>query len=95
VILALVPLVGVLVGLGAWFGLRGFGAMDVLGGAPAKTGWREERRERPQDYSGGLAGVRERIDNLPQGCLWAVIGVSALWVLGWIVLLVIGVSLLS
>lgn len=107
-ILLLIPLAGIMLGLGLWAALRGFGALNLPGAEPSSRGgggppWtsreRRDSRERMWRPSGsdGYAptGIRERIENLPQGCLFAVIITAGVWVLGWLIVLVVGLSYLS
>lgn len=105
-ILLLIPLAGLLLGLGLWVGLRGLG-MPSLGVDRPDRGWRGSERERrdggegfswrPSAYSSssGGGGLREWADRMPAGCLIAVIAVSGLWILGWLIFLVFGLNLLS
>lgn len=84
------PLLGVLVGLLLYGGLRLTGAFGTLGDvAPRREsggGWRERTR--------GMS-LRERAEEIPRGCLISVIAAAAVWCLGWIVVLGIGLDLLS
>lgn len=86
-ILLLIPVAGIVLGVAAWAVLRGMGALNVLGvegRVPAET---RQRRE--------PSNLRERVEDIPQGCLIAVIVVTGLWVLGWLVVLIVGLSVLS
>jgi hypothetical protein len=108
VTLLLIPLVGIVLGVLAYLGLRAAGVFNVLGAEPAP--WRAAperaprrertaRRERDTLISwprfGYGPGLTERFESAPRGCLYAIIGVTAIWILGWLVLLVVGLSLLS
>ncbi|HEX6595738.1 MAG TPA: hypothetical protein VF045_02310 [Acidimicrobiales bacterium] len=95
----LIPLVGIAVGLGLWALLRGVNAFNVPDADPSGSygggGGRVATRSSGTWAESRGGSVRERIDALPQGCLIGVIVVAALWILGWIVVLLIGLSLLS
>lgn len=81
------PLLGVLVGLLLYGGLRVTGAFGTLGDVGRQSeGWRDRTR--------GLS-LRERAEEIPRGCLVAVIAAAAVWTLGWLILLVIGLNLLG
>ena len=86
-ILILVPLLGIVVGLLLYGGLRVTGAFGTLGDVGRQQdGWRERTR--------GLS-LRERAEEIPRGCLLAVVVAAAVWVLGWLIVLVIGLNLLG
>lgn len=90
----LVPILGIAVGVGMWFVLRGIGAMDVPGADPGGGGgYRAPAASRWQESRGG--SLRERIDALPAGCLIGVTVAAGLWVLGWVIVLIVGLSLLA
>ncbi len=98
-ILLLIPVAGLVLGLGLWVGLRRFDAL-TLGFDGTDRASRRDRRSggggfslRPGSFRS--EGVREWADNLPQGCLIGVIAVSVLWILAWLGLLIFGLSLLS
>ncbi len=98
IVALLIPLVGVAVGLGLWALLRGVNAFNVPDADPAGSysgGGRAATRSSGSWAESRGGSIRERIDALPQGCLIGVIVVAALWILGWIVVLLIGLSLLS
>ena len=86
-ILLLIPLAGIVLGVALWGVLRGMGALNVLGVEGRVPQQTRERRE--------ATNLRERIEDIPQGCLIAVIAVTGLWILGWLVVLIIGLSVLS
>ena len=100
--LLLIPLAGIVLGVAAYLGLRAAGVFDVLGADPEP--WRARRERRPGQereprtlwprYGFG-PNLTERVEEAPRGCLYAIIGVTAIWVLGWLVVLVIGLSILS
>lgn len=109
-ILVLIPLAGIMLGLGLWAALRSFGALNLPGadsssgrarGAPWTSRQPREQREPaprawgPSSESYGTTGIRERIESLPQGCLLAVIITAGVWILGWLIVLVVGLSYLS
>ena len=93
IVALLIPLVAVGLGVGLWFLLRGVGALNVPG--------TESRGASTGGYSGSSwsasrgGSVRERIDALPAGCLIGVIVTAGLWILGWVIVLIVGLSLLS
>ncbi|MFP5320032.1 MAG: hypothetical protein ACLGI2_17290 [Acidimicrobiia bacterium] len=94
IVALLIPLVAVALGVGLWFLLRGVGAFNVPGADPG-AGY-GGGGYRPSTWEASRGGsVRERIDALPQGCLIGVIVVSGLWILGWVIALFIGLSLLT
>ncbi len=83
------PLLGVIVGLLLYGGLKltgAFGTLGDVGPRPAGEGWRDRTR--------GLS-LRERAEEIPRGCLVAVIAVTAVWCIGWIIVLGIGLNLLT
>lgn len=106
-ILLLIPLVGIVLGVAAYLGLRAAGVFNVLGAEPGpRRRGREERESgvRPSDVRGmGISWPRfgygpnlfDRTEGAPRGCLYAIIGVTAVWILGWLVVLIIGLSILS
>jgi hypothetical protein len=87
VILLLIPLAGIVLGVVLWGVLRGMGVLNVLGIEGRVAAPSRERRE--------PSNLRERVEDIPQGCLIAVIAVTALWTVGWLVVLLIGLSVLS
>ena len=91
-ILLLIPVAGIFLGLGLWAAFRGLGALNVLGadsgGSGRGTRAARYERERP-------ASVREWLAQIRPGCLVAVISVAAVWILGWLIVLIIGLSFLS
>lgn len=93
IVALLIPLVAVALGVGLWFLLRGMGALNVPSADPAPGYGGGYRASTWQASRGG--SFRERIDALPQGCLIGVVVVAGLWILGWIVALIIGLSLLT
>jgi hypothetical protein len=98
VILVLVPLVGVVLGVGLYLVLRAAGVLNVLGGDPsprARGGMRETWAARPRREPGASVTLADRVDSIPRGCLYAILAVSAVWIIGWLVVLGIGLSLLS
>ena len=97
-ILVLIPLAGIALGVGLWALLRGLGALNIPGGDPGGGSRRGDGGgggwSRSPTYSAPTS-LRERIEDLPQGCLFAVIGVAGIWILGWVILLLVGLSLLT
>jgi hypothetical protein len=93
VILVLVPLVGVVLGVALYVILRGIGVFNILGGEPPT---REARSYRASGEwrSRGLS-LGERLDAVPRGCLIAIIVVAGIWIIGWLVVLLVGLSFLS
>lgn len=107
-ILLLIPLGGLVLGLGLWLGLRGLGALSMDGDVrPARSeraGWRERRELRADGRGGGGGrfsfgstpqGVREWAERVPTGCLIAVIATTGLWILAWLIFLIVGLNFLS
>lgn len=86
-LLVLIPVAGVLLGAGLWLGMRGLGAFDSLdGGSPSgRSSWRDR----------GPLSVRERIQEAPSGCLLSIVIACGVWTLAWLVVLVVGLSLMS
>ena len=100
--LLLIPLVGIVLGVAAYLGLRAAGVFNVLGTEPEP--WRPARgRPSSHEREPGMSWPRfgygsnltERAEQAPRGCLYAIIAVTAVWILGWLVLLVIGLNILS
>lgn len=105
-ILLLIPLAGLVLGVGLWIGLRGLEALSLGGSTrPERESWRERRgsRERFSFASSGSSGssgsssqgVREWAERIPPGWLIAVIAATGVWVLGWLVILIVGLNFLS
>ncbi len=98
-ILLLIPLGGLVLGLGLWVGLRGLGALSMGGERPARAGFRERRDDRagraPSSFRPAPEGLREWAERVPQGCLIAVIVLTGLWVIAWLIFLIFGLNLLS
>jgi hypothetical protein len=96
VILILIPLVAAGLGVGVWAALRGVGALNFPGADSSSSSWSDSpprwRDREPRATPGSLG---ERIDQVPRGCLIAVIAAAGVWILAWLVLLVVGLSLLS
>lgn len=99
-ILILIPVAGIVLGVGLWVALRGLGALNMPGSEPGPS--RPERRERPMPtattsyyYGESSSGFRGWLDNIPQWALLTVIGLSGVWILGWLIVLIIGLSMLS
>ena len=90
-ILLLIPVAGLLLGLGLWAAFRGMGALNVLG-VEGSGPMRRDRayRDRPRPTS-----IREWFLQIRPGCLVAVIVAAGVWVLGWLIVLIIGLSYLS
>jgi hypothetical protein len=108
VTLLLIPLAGIVLGVLAYLGLRASGVFNVLGAEPeTRRGGRERgsRRERTAVHDRGTLiswprfgygpALTDRFEGAPRGCLYAIIAVTAIWILGWLVLLVVGLSILS
>ena len=100
--LLLIPLAGVVLGVAAYLGLRAAGVFNVLGGEPEP--WRPTREAKRPHPAGPTSSwprfgygvsLTERAEQAPRGCLYAIIGVTAVWILGWLVVLVIGLNILS
>lgn len=85
-ILVLVPVLCAVVGLLLYVGLRLTGAFGVVGD-DGGSGWRAS--------GGGDLTLRERVNEISPGWLLAVIVVASLWILGWLIVLGIGLNLLS
>lgn len=98
IVALLIPVVAIGLGVGLWFLLRGVDALNVPGAEPAASSYRGGYGS---GYGGGSwsasrgGSVRERIDALPAGCLIGVIVVAGLWILGWVIVLIVGLSFLS
>ena len=88
-ILVLVPLLGVVVGLVLYAALRATGAFGVFAGSEASS---TVSRSRASDASSSLG---ERIRGVSPGCLIAVIAAAAVWILGWFIVLAVGLNLLT
>ena len=98
-ILVLVPLAGVVLGIGLYLALRAAGVLNVLGGdvgpresRSLRTTWGERAASR---HDNGPLSVRERAQDIPSGCLLAIIIATAVWIIGWLIVLIFGLSLLS
>lgn len=95
-ILLLIPFGGLVLGLGLWLSLRGLGALSLGAERPERVTFRERRQSGERfSFRPGSEGLREWAERIPQGCLIAVILVTALWVLAWLIVLIFGLSLLS
>ncbi len=104
-ILLLIPLAGLMLGVGLWIGLRGLNALNVPGGEPTAylppSQWEPQPQGQARQYmppsgtSTRGSTWRDRAADIPQGWLVGVIVVSGIWILGWLIVLVIGLSLLS
>jgi hypothetical protein len=93
VILVLIPLVGVVLGIGLYAALRSMGALNVLGSEPVTGGARSPRLGRERyDPPSTLA---ERVTSVRPGCLVAIIVATGVWILAWLIALAVGLSLLS
>ena len=88
-ILILIPLAGIFVGLALWAVLRGMGIMNVLGAENSGSSWRDRRGYEPP------SSMRERIAQIRPGCLIGIIAVCGVWLLGWLIVLIVGLSVLS
>ena len=100
--LLLIPLVGIVLGVLAYLGLRAVGVFNVLGAEPEPRTRGRARTPRPDREPtlswprfGYGAALYERVEGAPRGCLYAIIGVTTIWVLGWLVVLVVGLNILS
>ncbi len=91
-ILLLVPLLCAALGAVLYFALRATGTFGVFAGsgatATASSGTASRRAAPP-------SSLRERIQETPPGWLIAVIALCGVWILGWLVVLFVGLSLLS
>jgi len=88
VILILIPVAGLVLGLVLWGAMRGLGAFNVLGAEPAGRSHAVTRDRVP-------TSIRERIEDMPRAFLLTVIIASGVWVLAWLILLLVGLSVLS
>jgi hypothetical protein len=90
-ILLLVPVVCALAGLAIYGVLKLTGVFEFPGveSRPAvrEPGWRPWRSE--------ATGFRARVDEIPRGCLLGVIIAVGVWIVGWLVVLVLGLHLLG
>lgn len=88
-LLVLIPVAGILLGVGLWLGMRGLGAFDSLDGGggspPGRSSWRDR----------GPLSVRERVQEAPSGCLLSIVIACGVWTLAWLVVLIVGLSLMS
>lgn len=90
-ILVLIPLAGIVLGAVLWVAMRGMGAFNVLGTESGSYTTRSERvRDRPV-----ATNLRERIEYMPRGCVLSVLVACGVWVLGWLIVLIVGLSLLA
>jgi hypothetical protein len=94
VILVLVPLIGVVLGVGLYAALRSLGALNVPGTEPAAGGAAPSWRTREQRYD-PPSNLAERVTSMRPGCLVAIMVATGVWILGWLIVLAIGLSLLS
>ena len=86
-ILLLVPVLCAGAGLALYAGLRATGAFGTVAGTsppPART-----------YTSAPPSGLAERIQAIPSGWLVAVIALCGVWILGWLIVLAVGLNLLS
>ena len=90
-ILLLVPLLCAAVGLILYAGLRATGAFGAFAGTPSSTSGGGGTAYR----SSAPSSLKERIQEIPSGWLIAVIAVCGVWILGWLVVLAVGLNLLS
>lgn len=98
IVALLIPIVGVAVGLGLWAVMRGMNALDIPSADPGGGyggGGRSTTRGGSTWSESRGGSFRERIDALPQGCLIGVVVLAGVWIVGWIVVLLIGLSLLG
>ena len=92
-ILVLIPIGAIVVGLILFALSQGMGWFDVLGaGAPSGSG---RRGGAPAAYRSAPTTFRERLDRIPTWALITIIAISALWLLAWFILLIVGLSFLS
>jgi amino acid transporter len=91
VILLLVPVFCAVAGVAVYGVLRLTGVLDFasLGTTPQvrEPGWRPWRSE--------ATTFRDRIEEIPRGVLLGVIIAAGAWILGWVVVLIVGLSLLA
>ena len=91
-ILVLVPLLCVVVGLILYAGLRATGAFGAFAGTPSSS----SGGGRTTTYrSSAPSSLRERIEEIPSGWLIAVVAVCGVWILGWLIVLAVGLNLLT
>ncbi|MGH9224211.1 MAG: hypothetical protein ACRD2W_10625 [Acidimicrobiales bacterium] len=90
-ILVLIPVAAIFLGLGLWAALRGMGALNVLGA----EGTGPLTRSRDYSQRPRATSVREWFTLIRPGWLIAVIAVCGLWILGWLIILLVGLSFLS
>jgi hypothetical protein len=99
VILLLVPLVGAVLGVGLYLVLRAAGVLNVLGSEPAPRSSRSTRETwgaaRARRDRSERVTLLDRVDIVPHGCLYGIIAITAIWIIGWLVVLIFGLSLLS
>jgi hypothetical protein len=106
VILLLIPVAGLLLGVGLWLGMRSLNTLNVPGGEPSTylppSQWDPQPAQPqsrqyvpPSTLSTGETTWRDRAASIPHGWLIGVVVVCGLWILGWLILLIVGLSLLS
>ncbi len=104
----LVVVIAVLLSVGLYVGLTSSGIVPGAErqerpersgpGFAGRTGYPTFGHDRSNESSAGMFGIFPRVPRLrelPQGCLLALIVASALWCIGWTVLLVLAIGLLS
>ena len=89
-ILFLVPVLCAVAGLILYVALRATGAFGVFAGTDGRATTAATRRASTPPSTLG-----ERIRGIPPGWLVAVIALAALWIVGWLVVLAIGLNLLT
>jgi hypothetical protein len=91
VILLLVPVLCAVVGVVLYGALRATGAFGVFASADGASSSRVSRGRSSAEPS----SIRERVQNIAPGWLWAVVATAAIWILGWLIILLVGLSLLT
>ena len=96
--LLLVPVLCALAALAVYGGLRLMGVFPTISGLEPEPGPRSfapPGRPSGQRSSSGASGLWGRAEEIPRGWLMAVIVVSAVWIVGWLVVLAVGLHLLT
>ncbi|MDQ3978529.1 MAG: hypothetical protein M3314_03125 [Actinomycetota bacterium] len=94
-ILLLVPVLCAVVGLILYAALRATGAFGEFAGSLGSGSGSGSGSGRTTYRSSAPSGFRERLQEIPSGWFIAVIAVSGVWILGWLIVLAVGLNLLT
>ncbi len=89
-LLLLVPVLCALAGLAIYGGLRLTGVFEIPGASerpPPREPWRPWKSE--------ATGLRERINEIPRGWLLGITITCGVWIVGWVLILAVGLHLLT